>query len=229
MILLVGIVYLAVSTAAGVMLGIMDSVLGLKDALPSHFQGHQDGVHMNFQVGYSNSQGGSYLNLLVKQVLSIFLSLGATRIGLNVVSGREFSVGMLFGGGRKLLTAIGATILYGLMVSIGTLLLIVPGIYLAMRYGQYLTAIVDRDMGIMEAFQYSSSLTANNRMNLFLLVLLSILITVAGCLALCIGLLFAFPVIWLAWIVAYRWMQYGHRAALDHHGTTTPMLAGLQG
>ncbi len=87
--------------------------------------------------------------------------------------------------------------------------------------------MVDRDMGIMESFQYSSSITTNNRMNLFLLVLLSVLISIAGCLALCIGLIFAFPVIWLGWIVAYRWKQYGHRAARDHHGTTTSMQAGM--
>jgi hypothetical protein len=49
----------------------------------------------------------------------------------------------------------------------------------------------------------------------------------AGCLALCLGLFFAMPVMWLSWIVAYRWMQYGHRAALDHPGTQTPMLANL--
>jgi uncharacterized membrane protein len=122
---------------------------------------------------------------------------------------------------------VAATILYGLMVFIGLLLLIVPGVYVAMRYGQYLTAMVDRKLGIMESFQYSSSITTNNRMNLFLLALLGILISLAGCLALCVGLFFALPVIWLGWIVAYRWMQYGHRAALDHPGTMTPMLARM--
>ena len=64
-------------------------------------------------------------------------------------------------------------------------------------------------------------------MNLFLLVLLAVVIMFAGCLALVVGMIFAFPVVWLSWIVAYRWMQYGHRAALDHHGTKTPMLTGL--
>lgn len=113
------------------------------------------------------------------------------------------------------------------MVVIGLILFIFPGIYLAIRYGQYLTAMVDRDLGVMESFQYSSSITTNNRMNLFLLALLAIPIMIAGVIALCIGVFFAIPVVWLGWLVAYRWMQYGHRAALDHHGTKTPMLAGL--
>jgi uncharacterized membrane protein len=78
----------------------------------------------------------------------------------------------------------------------------------------------------MDSFKYSSALTTNNRLNLFLLGLLGILVMLAGLLALCVGLFFAIPVMWLSWIVAYRWMQYGHRAALDHPGTKTPMLAG---
>lgn len=57
--------------------------------------------------------------------------------------------------------------------------------------------------------------------------LLELLIVIAGCLALCVGMFFAIPVMWLGWAVAYRWMQYAHRAALDHPGTTRSMLSGL--
>jgi uncharacterized membrane protein len=113
------------------------------------------------------------------------------------------------------------------MVVVGLVLFIVPGIYIMLRYGQYMTAIVDRNMGVMESLSYSSSITENNRMNLFVLILMTIAIAIAGCLALVVGLIFAYPVIWLSWAVAYRWMQYGHRAAMDHPGTQTPMLTGV--
>ena len=223
-IVLVGLAYFGVTMAVGLMVGGMDFALGY---------GHGTHNNFNFNLGSSYSYGsgtdqtGSPLGVIIRQIVSIYLSLGATRIGLNLVSGREFSVGMLFGGGRKLLPAIGATILYMLMVGIGFLLFIVPGIYLAMRYGQYLTAMVDRDLGIMESFNYSSSITTNNRMNSFLLSLMAIAITFAGCLALCVGIFFAIPVIWLSWLVAFRWMQYGHRAAMDHPGTKIPVLTNI--
>jgi len=125
------------------------------------------------------------------------------------------------------LRAIGASILFGLMVVVGLLLLIVPGIYLALRYGQFMHAIVDRDLGVMDAFSYSSSLTSNNRLNLLLLNLLNLGIIIAAVIACGVGLIFALPLAWLGSMVAYRWMQYGHRAALDHQGTTTPMLGNL--
>ena len=228
MILLAMLIYIGVLIVSEMGLAWMDAAFGLIgpslpiDEIPDSPMENQINQFVE-NVGRDSSA----LNIFLSELLSVFLSLGATRMGLNVVSGREFSLGMLFGGGRKLVPAFAATVLYLLMIGVGLLLLIVPGIYLAMRYGHYLTAMVDRDMGVMESFQYSSSITTNNRMNLFLLLLLTMLVAAAGCLALCIGIVFAFPVAWLAWIVAYRWMQYGHRAALDQHGTTTTMLAGL--
>lgn len=219
MILLVGVVYVAVSIAGGVVMTLVDTALGWGQSTQQTFTS-DSGFTTNYQ------QNGSILNMVVTQVLSVFLSIGATRIGLNIVSGREFSIGMLFSGGKKLLPVILATILYMLMVIVGLILLIVPGVYLVLRYGQYMNAMVDRDLGIMESFRYSSSITTNNRLNLFLLALLCFAITLAGAVALCVGLIFAIPVTWLTWIVAYRWMQYGYRAAMDHPGTQTPMLAG---
>ena len=217
------LVYLGVSIVAEILLGLMDSALGLERPVPPP---PVDPTPQEAMMHEMRADTSSWLNILLGNLLSIFLSLGITRFGLDLVSGRQASIGMLFSGGRKLLPAFVATILYTLMVLVGFVLLIVPGIYLAIRYGMYLTAMVDCDLGIIDSFKYSSKITTGNRMNLFLLLLLTILIVLAGVVALCVGLLFALPVAGLAWIVAYRWLQYGHRAALDHPGTTTPMLTG---
>jgi uncharacterized membrane protein len=112
------------------------------------------------------------------------------------------------------------------MVMVGVLLLVVPGIYLALRYGQFMNAIVDRDLGVMDSFAYSSSITTNNKLQLFLLALLCFVVVLAGLIACGVGLIFAGPVAWLSWLAAYRWMQYGRRAFEDQPGTTTPLLAG---
>ncbi|MFK7850509.1 MAG: DUF4339 domain-containing protein [Akkermansiaceae bacterium] len=164
---------------------------------------------------------------IAQSLVAAFLTLGATRICLNIVSGKEFSIGMLFGQGDKLIRAFFAQILFGLLIFAGLILLIVPGIYFALRYGMYMNAIVDKNMGIMEAFSYSSRITQNNRLNLFVIALLSILITLAGCIALIVGLLFAYPMIMLTWVIAYRWMQYGGRTVMDDPNTKQPLLAQL--
>lgn len=152
---------------------------------------------------------------LAAQVLDIFLGLGLARIGLNFVSGKPVEIGMMFGEGRKLLTAIGASILYFGMVAIGLLLLVVPGVYLALRFGQFQNAIVDKDLGVIDSLKYSSRITEGNRMNLLGLGLMCILVVIAGVLALVVGLLWAIPMTFLVSLVAYRWMQYGRAALRD--------------
>lgn len=222
-ILLVGVVYVAISIAASILLDGLDHALGLK---PANFGFHMNGSGIRINSGgmspggFSTTSGtttqdGSPLNQIVQQVLTWFLSLGLTRIGLNLVSGKEATLGMLFGEGGKLLRMIGASLLYGLMVVFGLLLLVVPGIILAVRFGRYQEAIVDRDLGIMEAFHYSFALTRNNGMNLFGFAVLRFLIVIAGALALCVGLIYALPLVWLADLVAYRWLQHGPRVVED--------------
>lgn len=164
---------------------------------------------------------------VISSLITLFLTLGGLRIGLNAVSGKPFSVGMLFGQGDKLIRAFFAQLLFVIMVIAGLILLIVPGVYLALRYGQFMAAIVDKDLGIMDSFKYSSALTENNKLNLLVIYLLSILVVIAGCLALIVGLLFAYPMMALMWAVAYRWMQYGGRAVLDDPMTQKPMLSEL--
>jgi hypothetical protein len=219
-ILLVGITYFVVSLAAGFIFGLIDSAMGFGTS-QGDWQSN-DGLR-----SYQFQQTGGPVAAIFGNVFSVLLSLGLMRIGLNLTSGKQVSVAMLFGEGRKLFTAIVASILFGIMVVVGFILLIVPGIYLMLRYGQYMGAIVDKNMGILESLTYSSSITTNNRLNLFLLVLLSIVIFIAGALALLVGLIFAYPLIWLSWMIAFRWMQYGHRAVEDHPGTTTPLLSGV--
>jgi hypothetical protein len=219
-ILLIGLAYFGVSIAASLVLGGIDSALGF-GTTQSQWQSGGGNAFAKYQ------QTGGPFTMILGNALSILLSLGLVRIGLNLASGKQVSVTMLFGEGRKLLPAIGASIIFGVMMVIGFILLIIPGIYVILRYGQFMNAMVDRDLGVMDSFSYSSSITTNNRLNIFLLGLLSIAIAIAGALALVVGLIFAYPLIWLSWMVAFRWMQYGSRATMDHPGTTTPLLGSL--
>lgn len=219
-IFLVGLTYIVVSVVAGMVFGLIDSLLGF-GTTQTHWHAVDGHGFGKFQ------QTSGPFAAICGNVFSIFLSLGLVRIGLNLVSGKPVAVGQLFGEGRKLLPAIGASILFGLMALIGFILLIVPGIYIVLRYGQFMNAMVDRNLGVMDSLSYSSSITTNNRLNLFLLALLSIAIVIAGLLALVVGLIFAYPVVWMSWMAAFRWMQYGRRAVEDHPGTKTPLLSGV--
>lgn len=188
---------LAVLCMAALVLGVIDAAMG-----------------WSAPTGSSSSQG-SVFNQLAMQVISIFISLGATRFALNLVSERPAGIAQIFGEGDKLLRGIGVSILLGFMILVGLIFLIVPGIWLGLKYGQAMTALVDRNCGVIEAFEYSGKITEGHKAKLMLLVFAAMAIMLAGIIAFVVGIVFAYPVAGLAWVIGYRWMQLGRRAVMD--------------
>lgn len=226
-ILIITIIYLVIGIGVSSGLQLLDKTMGWEPAeqfFSKDFNG-SSGVSFNFHTGGDDQL--SPISSIISTIISVFFMLGATRIGLRIVSGHAFDIGMLFSGGRWLLRGFVAYVLYGLAIVLGFICLIVPGIFLMLRLGAYMNAMVEKDLGIIESFKYSWNLTRDNGLNLFVVLLFSILVIVAGCIALIVGLLFAFPMMMLMWTVAYRWMQYGGRAVLDDPMTGEPILKAL--
>ncbi|MEO1856858.1 MAG: GYF domain-containing protein [Rubritalea sp.] len=170
--------------------------------LPSHNQS------INQQTGT-----GAIIAGILNNIFTMFLGLGLTLIGLNLLRGKDTNLGQLFGqSGTKLFRLIGASILYGLMVGLGLVFFIVPGIYLGMRFMFYQTVIVDKDLGVIDSLKYSSSLTRDNKWRLFFLFIINCFIVLAGALALIVGLIWALPVAWLTLLVAYLYLHDGERS-----------------
>ena len=224
--LLATLIFLIIYIATEFSLSLLDKAMEWRN--PSQVFVDQMGVTEDQKLMYHSvfKDQLSFPSAILSILINVFLILGATRLGLKLVSGEKFDIGMLFSGGPWLFKGFIAHLLYWIMVIVGLIFFIFPGIYLAIRFGMVQPAIVDRNMGVIEAFKYSSRITQNNRVELFLILLFTIGITIAGCIAMIVGLLFAYPLIFLMWIVAYRWLQYGGRAILDDPMTGAPMLAG---
>ncbi len=225
--LLITLILVTISIAVNLSLAKLDSAMGwtpISDLYTKEFTA-PSGTSFNYGAG--NNQQLSIPSTVISSLVSVFLMLGATRVGLKIVSGKAFTVGMVFSGGKWFLNGLGGHILYYLIVIAGLVLLIVPGIYFALRLSAYQSAIVDRNLGPVEALKYSWSLGTSNVLALFVMALFTFGIYIAGCLALIVGLLFAYPLVFLMWTVAYRWMQYGGRAVLDDPMTGQPMLSDL--
>lgn len=142
----------------------------------------------------------------ISQILQAWITIGQIRCFLRVARGQPVEFGEIFTGGPWLLRIIGASILYGLMVFGGVLLFIVPGIILALMFGQYYYLIVDRDLGVMDSLKTAKQITDGNKLTLFLLGLVCFGLTIAGFLALCVGLLAVIPYITLLQVMAYLTM-----------------------
>ncbi len=137
-------------------------------------------------------------------VIVMYLELGIIKMAINHIRGEAIDFKDLYSVSLKtFLNYIVAYIITVFFIIIGLILLIIPGIHLALRFmfAQYL--IVDKDMSFDVAIKESMRMTKGNTINLFLLVLTFALIAIAGIICLFVGLIVACPVIWLAGAYIY--------------------------
>ncbi len=137
-------------------------------------------------------------------IISIFVSIGILKITLNLLDKKKLSYTELWENAKYFWRFLGASILYGLIVTAGLLLFIVPGIYLMIKYQFVSYLIVDKNMTIRDAFKKSGDMTERIKWNLFKFNLLLFGIIILGVLALVVGLLAAIPVTWIAVALVYR-------------------------
>ncbi len=97
-----------------------------------------------------------------------------------------------------------ASILVGLAVGIGFVLLIVPGLIAAVLFMFTTFIVIDRGLGPIEAMKESMRIGSGHRWTLLGLIAVLMLIVIAGLLALFVGVLVAMPVSTLAFVHAYR-------------------------
>ena len=97
-----------------------------------------------------------------------------------------------------------ATVLVGLVIVFGLLLLIVPGIIFGLMFMFTSFIVIDRALGPIDAMKESKRITSGYRWRLLGFVLLLALINLAGVIALVVGLLVTVPVTSIAFANAYR-------------------------
>ncbi len=96
------------------------------------------------------------------------------------------------------------SLLYGIIVILGFILLIVPGIYLAVKYQFTPYIVVDKKIAYLAAMKEAAKLTSGRWMSIFLFDLTLIGLNILGALALGIGLLITIPTSVLASSYLYR-------------------------
>ncbi len=129
-------------------------------------------------IGYFSSEG--WLINLIYAIASLVASLYLTGVMVRVVQdveadGRvDASVGELLGSiTPKLWSLLLLTIVVGILISIGFIFLIIPGIFLALMWAVAVPAMVAEDRGVFDSMTRSGELTKGNRwamVGLFILI-----------------------------------------------------------
>jgi uncharacterized membrane protein len=133
-------------------------------------------------------------------------------VGLHVVALKSVDaeiprVGDLFASLERGPTYLLALGIYCLAVSGGLALLIVPGIYLAIRYCLFAQIITDTSASAVVALRNAAALARGNWGSLGPSFLIAFLLNIAGIALLGIGLIISFPVSLLAIAEFYRSLQ----------------------
>lgn len=208
---LIGLLYLVVVIATSLLLEWLDGLAGYEPPPPPASTGNPEFDELLIAAASQTSPASQLLSTFV----DVFLGLGLVRFTLNLIDGRTARLSDLFSQYRRLLRGFVAHFLFSLMVGVGLLLLVVPGVYLLLRFGFYNCGIVDRDLGVIDSFRLSSRITRGSKFRLLGLVMLCLLLMLLGGLALGIGLAFALPLVALAWSLAFRFLLHGSRALED--------------
>jgi len=141
---------------------------------------------------------------LVSLVLNLLTSIGWTVAILKMARGEKVMVGELFKHSGKLWNYALGTILVGLLVFVGFLLFIIPGIVWSIKYMFVPYLIADSGMGARAALKASSQMTEGIKWNIFGLVLALLVVNIVGMLALLVGLLVTIPVTTIASAMLYE-------------------------
>lgn len=164
---------------------------------------------INFVSGFivgvdSNHVTGNVVSAVVSFLLDSILGIALIMFTLRIVDSPETVTINDAWPPRNYWHYVLVSFLTMLIVGIGIVLLIVPGIIFSLMFmfGGYL--VVDRGLTAVDGLKESARITKGHKWQLLGLVLLGALLNVLGAIALIIGLLVTVPVTMLAFAHAYR-------------------------
>lgn len=160
----------------------------------------------NFVAAYLERTSGvsAFLFTIAGVVVNILIGMGILYITLQLHDDKKPSYKEIFEPAPLFLNYIFSSILYGLIVLVGLLLFIVPGIIWGIKYSFYRYLIIDQKLGPIEALKKSGEITMGSKWNLFLFGILLGLINVVGVITFGIGLLVTIPISMMAAVYVYR-------------------------
>lgn len=141
---------------------------------------------------------------LVSSVINLIFALGFIKIYLKLVDGQKPNYSDLYSTYPFFFKYLLGSIIFSLIVVGGLILLIIPGIYFALKFLLFPYFIVDKGVGPIAALKMSSQATKGAKINFLLFGILLWLIMLGGILALVVGLFIAVPTVGVAMAFVYR-------------------------
>ena len=150
------------------------------------------------QIVLSLSPTNVLLNIVIVCVTA-YIQVGVALYSLEIYKGKKVGLETIFSRFNGFKPII-FTLIYTLIVFLGLILLVVPGIILGLMYSQVFYILADNpNIGVTEAFNMSSKMMKNNMLQLFMLNLEALLYFIAGIFTL---------LIWWVWLVPRYYVAF---------------------
>ncbi len=143
-------------------------------------------------------------------IISAPLNLGMAVFFLNIVRGKEVRIEQIFDEFKNFIPSLVVTLLMAIVVGLGFVLLIIPGIILALGLSMAYYILADNpQMGAVEVMKASWEMMKSHKMDYFIYGLLCIVFCVLGILALIIGIFYVLPIVYAASALFYEKIREG--------------------
>lgn len=154
-----------------------------------------------------------WIGTLVAMVVNGPLVGGLVAVYLRAMRGQSATLTDVFSGfGPRALPLILANIAVSLLVGVGLLLCIIPGVFLAVVWAFTIPLVMDRGLDFWPAMETSRQVIMPRLFPMLALVLLCLVLSVAGVLACVVGTFITSPIAMMAVLFAYEDL-FGRKSA----------------
>ena len=162
------------------------------------------------QVEKSSGPGlVSFLATLFEQlVVGVLVAMGVTVLSLKAYTDVQSASIRDLWSPKHYLACLVVYIITVVAVMVGLILLVIPGVIVALMLSFPFYLILDKGMKPMDAIKESARITKGHRWQLLLLYITLFALNLVGVLAVVVGLLVTLPISGLAFVYAYRKLEH---------------------
>jgi GYF domain 2 len=146
-----------------------------------------------------------FMTIIVSWPIYTVFMAGLFKYYLKLIRGENAGIGDAFSGfGPSIGQLILLSFVMNILMLIGYILLLIPGIYLAVAWFFSIPLVIDKQMGFWQAMELSRKMVSKHWFLMFGFLLVYGLLVMAGIIACCIGIFVTLPIGFAALMYAYE-------------------------
>lgn len=147
---------------------------------------------------------GQVLSQVIVNLVSLPLTMGIVLIAIRRSVDASINSGTVFACFSKTIQLFTTMVLMSIMITIGFILLVIPGIYLAVAYYMAMPLVAEKGLGPWEAMEVSRKTITHRWFSVFGLFIMLAIIFAISIIPLGLGAIWTLPMIMIAYGILYR-------------------------